>query len=105
MVLSAVRRAGFWIALADAAERLHQHADAEVESLQDEEAEEQRRDHEPQLLKTHGQLLSDLSVGERQWRDLVVAGWRWRRRFRVVLLRPFDDIAAINQNQMTASTA
>ena len=43
MVLSTARRCGFGIAASpDAAERLHQHADAEVEALEDEEAEEQQ---------------------------------------------------------------
>ena len=54
MVFSAARR---WVSGspdADVSERLHQHADAEVEALQDEETEEQHRDDaEPQLLQSH----------------------------------------------------
>ena len=44
MVLSTARRRFSAVALADPAERRHQHADAEVEALEHEEAEEQHRD-------------------------------------------------------------
>ena len=66
----------FAVALADPRERLHQHAHAEVEALEDEEAEEQRRDDaEPQLLEVPLSAPFGLcSVGEGQGCDLVFVG-------------------------------